>query len=93
MSGDTQIGQIPTWEILYSALGPIGAKVQTYLRYGHGMDFLWEKMSTACDLGIIKKGGSWYEFEGEKFQGQEKLYSSFQDSKKLQDLLDKRLKA
>lgn len=91
MSGDTQIGQITTWHVLYSALGAPGNKVQSYLRYGQGMDCLWEKMSLACDLGVIKKGGAWYEFNGQKIQGQEKLYAALQDDVKMLKDLDKAL--
>jgi recombination protein RecA len=91
MSGETQIGQITTWNIIYSGLGPPGAKVQTFLRFNYGLDLLWDKMVTAIDLGEIKKAGAWFEFCEQKFQGQDKLYSGLQDNEKLRLELDNRI--
>jgi len=73
----TRIGQVVTWQIMTSALGPPGGKVQSYIRYGYGVDDIKEYLGLALDMGIIDKGGAWYSITfGDqvlKFQGEEKL--------------------
>jgi recombination protein RecA len=77
---DTLIGQIPTWQVVTSALGPPVEKVESYLRYNTGIDDVWEVMRVAIDLGIIDKAGSWYTLpNGDKFQGEEKMYNALLD--------------
>ena len=73
---ESQIGQTIEWQVICSALGPPGAKITSYIRYGSGIDKEMELFNLATDLGIIDKGGAWYTFssvEGSpKFQGAEK---------------------
>ena len=73
----TRIGQVVTWQIMTSALGPPGGKVQSYIRYGYGVDDIKEYLGLALDMGIIDKGGAWYSItfgdQTLKFQGEEKL--------------------
>ncbi len=54
-----EIGKIVTWEIGTSAIGAPGAKVESYIRYGVGLDRIYEKIQLASELGIIKSGGAW----------------------------------
>lgn len=73
-----QIGQILHWSILKSPYGVID-KVDSYLRFGIGLDKITESISMACDIGLITKGGAWYTFdfmkEPAKLQGMEKAYT------------------
>jgi recombination protein RecA len=73
-----QIGQVPTWQVKYSALGPPGGKIKSWIRYGSGIDEVMEIIEIGTDLGLISKGGAWYTLdfldEPEKVQGQEKLH-------------------
>ena len=43
-----------------SPMGPPGGQVQSYLRYGHGIDKTQEILMLACDLGLIDKSGAWF---------------------------------
>ena len=54
-----QIGQIVTWETGSTALLPPGRKVDSYIRYGMGIDELCETINLGKELGFIdvKKGG------------------------------------
>jgi recombination protein RecA len=78
-SDNTQIGQEIEWQVACSALGPPGATITSYIRYGQGIDKYMELISLAVDLGLINKGGAWYAVEGvkDKFQGTEKLRNYF----------------
>lgn len=74
-----QIGQIVNWNIGVSALGPPGGSTEGYLRYGIGMDSVWEIIDLACDFGCINKSGAWYELsfldEPKKVQGQKNVWN------------------
>ncbi len=83
----TRIGQVVNWQIINSALGPPGAKIQGYLRYGYGVDDVKEYISLGLDLGLIDKGGAWYTFGELKSQGEEKLRAALlENPEKLEEL-------
>lgn len=71
------VGQILHWKVLCSAMSSPGIKVQSYLRYGYGLDKENEILAIACDLGLVTKGGAWYTTawldEPYKLQGMENL--------------------
>jgi recombination protein RecA len=73
----TRIGQVANWQVVTSALGPPGGKVQSYIRYGYGIDDIKELIGLALDMGIIMKGGAWYSITHKeqeyKVQGEEKI--------------------
>jgi recombination protein RecA len=73
----TQIGQEIEWQVVCSALGPPGAQITSYIRYGQGIDKYMEAICLASDMGLINKGGAWYTLtalpDKPKFQGTEKV--------------------
>jgi recombination protein RecA len=75
----TRIGQVVSWQIITSALGAPGGKVQSYIRYGYGIDDIKEYISLGLDMGIIDKDGSWYTVNYDdlehKYRGEENLRS------------------
>lgn len=97
---EKQIGQTVNWEVMTSALGPPGQKVQSYIRYGTGIDHVWETVDVACDLGLIDKSGAWFnldylEAEGldsVKVQGQQKVWTHLSENKEHFDLLTKNIR-
>lgn len=87
------IGQIPTWQVVTSALGPPVEKVESYIRYNKGIDSSWELMRLCIDFGIIEKAGSWFTLpSGEKLQGEPKLYNSLSNNLELFNQLTSKLK-
>ncbi len=48
--------------------------------WGVGYDKLGEIIDYACDFNIIKKGGSWFTFREEKFQGTDKIKVFLEDN-------------
>ena len=72
-----QIGQEIEWQVICSALGPPGGTITSFLRYGQGIDKYTELLNFAVDIGLINKGGAWYSYNNEKFQGMEKLRNYF----------------
>jgi len=88
----TQIGQEIEWQVVCSALGPPGGSTTSYIRYGEGIDKSVELLNFAIDIGIINKGGAWYSYEKEKFQGMEKLRQYFVDNPEEYAKLEKTVK-
>lgn len=83
--GGKAIGQIIDWTVDRSALGPPNGSTESYLRFGIGIDSVWEIIDLACDLGLIMKGGAWYELayldEPKKMQGQKKVWEHLTENK------------
>lgn len=67
---EVQIGQRTEWTVNWSALGPPGATVVNWLRYGIGIDEVYELIELGLDLGLIRASGSWYYLDHfiEKFE-------------------------
>ena len=59
-TGGDRIGQVVNWKIICSSMGAPGGQVQSYIRYGHGIDKTQEILMLACDLGLIQKSGAWF---------------------------------
>jgi recombination protein RecA len=59
-TGGDRIGQVVNWRIICSSMGPPGGQVQSYIRYGHGVDKTQELLMLSCDLGLIDKSGAWF---------------------------------
>jgi len=74
LQGDTQIGQTIHWQVVTSAIGPPGQKVDSHIKYGRG---IWREMELAdllIDFGIVNKSGSWLTLPNEeKMQGKNNL--------------------
>lgn len=97
-----QIGQILHWHVRTSALGPPNRKVDSYIRYGRGIDKLTELIKMSQSLGVIRQKGAWYaceflrgieEYKREKdgepiqFQGQPALYAFINETPGVAELL------
>jgi recombination protein RecA len=84
---EKQVGQVNTWDIVFSALGQPGGKVESYFRFGYGIDELYEAIDLACDFGIIEKGGAWFTIpwleEPVKIQGQKKVKTYLEKNPKV----------
>lgn len=84
MDGDIQVGQVVTWDIETASLKKPGAKFESYLRYGFGLDKYMEISKLAVDLGVITKGGAWFTLpNGDKIQGENGLREMIATDKKL----------
>jgi len=56
-----QIGQMVVWKIICSSAGGFpGGEAQSWLRYGHGLDYVQELIHSGCELGLVSKSGAWY---------------------------------
>lgn len=58
-----QIGQTVDWSVLWSALGPPGATIKNWIKYGRGIDEVSEMIDIGLDFGLLRQGGSWFYFD------------------------------
>ncbi len=80
LAGDKLVGHRLKFEVLKNSLGPPGGEAIGYLRYGTGPDDISELIEIAESLGVIIKGGSWYNIGDEKLQGFENVRSYLQNN-------------
>lgn len=68
-----------------------GHTCEIFLRHGHGIDDYYSIIESSIAHKLIKKSGSHYEFDGQSFQGREKLRLFLLDNEatfqKMQDAL------
>jgi recombination protein RecA len=83
----TRIGQVANWHIITSALGPPGGKIQSYIRYGYGIDDIKEYIDLGLDIALIEKSGSWFTYKDVKAQGEEKLRNALLENQETFKLL------
>lgn len=85
---DAPFGQEVYWECYTSALGKPGLKAKSFLRYGLGLDKVFELVDLCKDLGLIQKARSWYSYQDTKVQGFDNLVEHIRDNN-LYDELNK----
>lgn len=101
-TGEKQVGQEVNWLCECSALGPPGGTITSYIRYGVGVDAIYELMQFAINLKLISKGGAWFSLDFlsvlpeykdgvPKLQGQENLYHALIEKPEWVQLLKKEL--
>ena len=85
---EKQVGITVDWDVVTSALGAPGQTVKSYIRFGQGIDHIWEAVDVGCDLGLIDKAGAWFtldflethDLEKVKVQGQQKVWQHLKDN-------------
>jgi RecA/RadA recombinase len=89
------IGQLTYWESESTNTIAPGRKMQSYIRYGIGIDESAEIASLSINLGLIKKSGAWYKVDGidGQFQGLEKLVIALDENKELSDKLNNQIRS
>ncbi len=94
MAGERVIGLKTQWLCKTSPLVPPGMKAESHIRFGVGIDRLYELILLGTSIGLIKQAGAWYSlellrkpdyrtlYEGKdppKAQGAEKLYQLLEE--------------
>jgi len=93
VNNDVQIGQEVDWQIVHAPHQGPTDKVTSYIRYGKGIDDTMEILKLGIDLGIVSKGGSWLEFEGEKIQGEQKMYDFLEENPQVKEKIYSEIKS
>lgn len=79
----TAVGRPVTFTVEFNKIGPPNKTGQYDFYYGGdyvGVDQIGEIADLAEKLGIIHKGGAWYSYGDEKFQGRQKMVTWLRDN-------------
>lgn len=60
MDGKRSIGLINTWSTLKSPFTPPNQTIDSYFRFGAGVDRFYELLMFGISIGLVKKAGAWY---------------------------------
>lgn len=96
------IGQLAHFKVIASALGPPGAEICLPIIYGKTVDRVWDIVNVCLELGLITKGGPWYQYSSQlinicptltdkKEQGQDNLISKLKSTPEIIDQIEKYL--
>lgn len=94
-SGENEkiVGQIITWQIECSGLGGIpGTKLNSYLRYGVGLDSIYEMIDLGIMLGLIEKAGAWMKYQEVSYQGMNGIYEFFKENNEEYNNITKKIR-
>ncbi len=80
------LGKDVHFRIKNSSLGPPGKPCTLPLYYGKGYDDERDVIDQSVNWGFVKKSSSWYEYEGEKVQGRDKLIKLIKDKGMIEEL-------
>ncbi len=80
------LGKNVHFRIKNSSLGPPGRPCSLPLCYGKGYDYERDIIEQSINWGLIKKGGSWYEYGEEKVQGRDNLVKLVRDKGMIEEL-------
>lgn len=83
ITNDEQVGQIVSWVCESNAIGKPNKTCDSYIRYGIGIDVIAETFNIAKEIGIIKKAGSWFYFQDEKYHGMDSMITELKNNPEL----------
>lgn len=87
------IGIRTTVKLVKNKVGTPFKKIEYNLIYGEGIDTVADLAQVAADTGVVEKGGAWYKFGEQKFNGLPKLTDALRTDLKLQAAVRKGVQA
>ncbi|MDE6272110.1 MAG: recombinase RecA [Muribaculaceae bacterium] len=86
--GDTSIGRLVKVKVVKNKVAPPFKKAEFDIMFGEGISRSGEVLDMAVDLGIVKKSGAWFSYNGAKLgQGRDAVKRVIQDNPELMDEL------
>lgn len=84
-----KIGELnkTTIDIIKNKISNPFGQAKMNILWGLGYDKIGEIIDYACDFNILKKGGAWFAFRDEKFQGTDKLKVFLEDNPEVLDYI------
>jgi recombination protein RecA len=89
---ERKVGRSVTWTVEFNKIGPPGASGEYdfyYLGEEVGVDKIADLVTTAQELGVIVKAGSWYDVYGERMQGKDSVVAYLKSDGGVLDRLTK----
>lgn len=91
--GEEVVGNQTKVKALKNKVAPPFKQVEVDLLYDRGFDGVGSLIDVAVDVGVLGKSSSWYNYNGEKFQGKDAAREFFGDRERYSELLGKVLSA
>lgn len=91
--GDTTIGRLVKVKVVKNKVAPPFMKAEFELMFGEGISKAGEIIDLAVELGIVKKSGAWFSYNGNKLgQGRDAVKRVIKENQELADELEKKIK-
>lgn len=91
--GENTIGRLAKVKVVKNKVAPPFMKAEFELMFGEGISKAGEIIDMAVDLGIVKKSGAWFSYNGTKLgQGRDAVKRVIKENQQLSDELEKKIK-
>ncbi len=88
--GDAAVGRLVKVKVVKNKVAPPFKKAEFDIMFGEGISRSGEILDMAVDMGIVKKSGAWFSYNGSKLgQGRDAVKRVIEDNVELMDELDK----
>jgi len=91
--GTDVVGNRTKVKIVKSKVAPPFKEVEFDILYNEGISKSGDLIDLAANFGILKKSGSWFTYNEDRFQGREQLRQKMNESPELMKSLEKDVKA
>jgi len=90
--GDTVLGKLTKIKVTKNKVAPPFKRAEFDIMFGEGISRTGEIVDLGVELGIIKKSGSWFSYEGSKLaQGRDAAKTVLRDNPELADELEAKI--
>lgn len=84
--GDDVIGKVTSVRVIKNKVAPPFRRAEFDILFGKGINRIGEIIDAATDMGILKKSGSWYSYQGNNIgQGRDAVRDLLEDNPDLAD--------
>ena len=84
--GDDVIGKVTSVRVIKNKVAPPFRRAEFDILFGKGINRIGEIIDAATDMGILKKSGSWYSYQGNNIgQGRDAIRDLLEDNPELAD--------
>lgn len=92
--GDEHIGRLVKVKVVKNKVAPPFKRAEFDIMFGEGISRSGEVLDLAVNLGIVKKSGAWFSYEGKKLgQGRDAVKGVIKDNPELMEELDRKVRA
>lgn len=92
--GETAVGRIAKVKVVKNKVAPPFMKAEFEIMFGRGISRAGEIIDMGVELGIIKKSGAWFSYNGSKLgQGRDAVKNIIADNPELMEELTRLIKA
>ena len=84
--GDDVVGKVTSVRVIKNKVAPPFRRAEFDILFGQGINRVGEIIDAATDMGILKKSGSWYSYQGNNIgQGRDAVKELLDDNPELAD--------